>query len=106
MVVYAYKGHAELTFGDEGCLLVPMDRVLMMVTAEGDGVLRIAPGAAPPITEIVDALSAGTFVLTFDGGMLVGKPEHWLVKESAESLFEMLLVFESVYGHTGLAPTP
>src|SRR4249920_388315 len=69
-VVFAFKGPADLTFDDHNCLFVPADRVLVTMTEDGAGALRISPGHLPPMTEIVTALATGPFVLTFDGGML------------------------------------
>ncbi len=100
----AYKGCAELTFADRGCLLVAADRVRVTLSASGDGALRISPGTAPQMTAIVTALTSGPFILTFDDGMVQCKSRQWVVRETDDATFEMLLTFEQVYGHTRHTP--
>ncbi len=64
------------------------------MTDDGEGALWIAPGTMPNMTEIATALEAGPFTLTSEGVMQTCKPRRWIVEEVADSLCEMLVLFE------------
>jgi len=89
-----HDGPAELTFADFASVGVPSERVLVTMTDEGDGALRISPGTTPNMTEIETALESGPFTLTAGGVMVSCRPRHWIVREVTDSVCEMLVLFE------------
>src|SRR6185369_13257496 len=89
-----HDGPAELTFADCAWIVVSAQRVLVTMTDEGDGALRISPGTTPNMTEIATALESGPFTLTAGGAMVSCKPRHWIVREVTDSVCEMLVLFE------------
>ena len=89
-----HDGSAELTFVDCPSVVVSAQRVLVTMTDEGDGALRISPGTTPNMTEIETALESGPFTLTAGGVMVSCKPRHWIIREVTDSVCEMVVLFE------------
>jgi hypothetical protein len=90
-----YTGPAELTFADNASLLVDANRVLIAVSDRGVGALRISPGIHPNVVELVSALQAGPFTLSYHGGMVTCRLLSFVTREPQDGEWEMVIVFEA-----------
>ena len=90
-----YSGPADLTFADNESLLVEADRVLIAVSPRGVGGLRISPGTKPNVVELVAALEAGPFTLSYHGGMINCRLLSFATRELPDADWEMIIVFEA-----------
>ena len=66
----SFTGTAELTFADNEHLLVEADRVLVAMSDRGVGALSISHGGRPNVVDLLAAMEAGPFTLTYHGGMM------------------------------------
>jgi hypothetical protein len=78
----SFTGAAELTFADNEHLLVEADRVLVAMSDRGVGALSISHGGRPNVVDLVAAMEAGPFTLTYHGGMMSCQLLNFACRES------------------------
>ena len=90
-----YRGAAELTFADNEHLMVEADRVLIAMSDRNVGALRISPGDKPNLVDLVEAMEAGPFTLSYHGGILSCRVLNFACRGPDEDGWEMVVVFEA-----------
>jgi len=91
----SFTGAAELTFADNEHLLVEADRVLVAMSDRGVGALSISHGGRPNVVDLVAAMEAGPFTLTYHGGMMSCQLLNFACREPEDHEWELVVVFEA-----------
>ena len=91
----SFTGTAELTFADNEHLLVEADRVLVAMSDRGVGALSISHGGRPNVVDLVAAMEAGPFTLTYHGGMMSCRLLNFACQEPEGRDWELVVVFEA-----------
>ena len=91
----SFTGTAELTFADNEHLLVEADRVLVAMSDRGVGALSITHGGRPNVVDLVAAMEAGPFTLTYHGGMLSCRLLNFACQDPEGHDWELVVVFEA-----------
>ena len=95
MRTVSFTGAAELTFADNEHLLVEADRVLVAMSDRGVGALSISHGGRPNVVDLVAAMEAGPFTLTYHGGMMSCQLLNFACREPEGHEWELVVVFEA-----------
>jgi len=95
MRAVSFAGTAELTFADNEHLLVEADRVLVAMSDRGVGALSITHGGRPNVVDLVAAMEAGPFTLTYHGGMLSCRLLNFACQDPEGHDWELVVVFEA-----------
>ena len=91
----SFTGTAELTFADNEHLLVEAYRVLLAMSDRGVGELSISHGDRTNIVDLVAAMEAGPFTLTYHGGMMSCRLLNFACQEAEGRDWELVVVFEA-----------
>ena len=83
----SFTGTAELTFADNEHLLVEADRVLVAMS--------VTHGGRPNVVDLVAAMEAGPFTLTYHGGMLSCRLLNFACQDPEGHDWELVVVFEA-----------